>query len=93
MALCKLHNFCKISKYLRRQRKNVTNIGNSGELFLPRMDNQTAMSKWAHDNVQYRLVGMLDGGHHIDDKEEGRRRAFRHHDDLSYKSMLESTLK
>ncbi len=54
--------------------KDVTNIVNDGGLFLPRMDNHSAV--WAYDSIQDRLVGLLDGGHHIDHDDDAARRAF-----------------
>lgn len=89
LALCKLHNYCK-SRHIsvpQTAEGDVTNIMNDGGLLLPRMDNQAAT--WAYDNIQDRLVGLLDGGHHIDDQTDGTRRAYRRHDDLPCKTMLE----
>ena len=89
LALCKLHNYCKSRDVSVPQaaEQDVTNIANDGGLLLPRMDNES--STWAYDNIQDRLVGLLDGGHHIDDQTEGNRRAYRRHEDLPFKSMLE----
>ncbi len=70
LALCKLHNFCKSNNIdmIQTAEKNVTNIVNHGGLFLPKVNNQSALR--ANDKVQDGLAGLLDGGHHIHDDDD-----------------------
>ncbi len=84
LALCKLHNYCKARNLDVPQtaESDVPNIVNGGGLFLPRMDGKSAL--WAYDDVQDRLGGLLDGGDHTDDQDQGQRQAFRRHDDLPF---------
>ncbi len=85
LALCKLHNFCKSRNVSVPQtaENDVTNIVNAGGLLLPRMDNQTAL--WAYDDVQDRLVALLDGGHQNYNQDDRRGQVFSRHNDLPYK--------
>ena len=77
LALCKLHNFCiDHSDHMIEQsyRKDATSILMDDGLYCPRIDDDID-DPWEYDNVQDRVNGLLDGGHHLEDhSREDRRR-------------------
>ena len=77
LALCKSHNFCidkKCEDVVSPTASEIANITMDGGLFLPRMDNNSG-AIW--EPTTGRLDALLDGGAHMDDHTESKRRQYR----------------
>ena len=57
-------------------RKDATSIMLDGGLCCPRVDDDID-DPWEYNNVQDRVNGLLDGGHHLEDHSREDRRRYR----------------